>query len=126
MPPKKAPRQIGSIGEELAVLHLTESGYRVLERNYRCPFGEMDIVALHGESVVFVEVKSRRSGRFGVPQSAVGIKKQATLSKIALYYLKEKRLRGSRARFDVVAVRILPEGNHIDLIKNAFDLSFGW
>jgi putative endonuclease len=126
MPPKGTIRLTGLLGEDLAAVHLRSAGYQIIEKNYRCPFGEVDIVARDGESIVFVEVKSRRSGKFGVPQLAVGAKKQEKLSKIALYYLKENRLHGRRARFDVVAVRILPEGNGIDLIKNAFDLCYGW
>jgi putative endonuclease len=116
----------GKLGEELAAGHLKNEGYRIVEKNYRCPFGEMDIVARDGDCIVFVEVKSRRSVRYGDPQMAVGARKQETLSKIAQYYLKEKNLHGCRARFDVVAVRILPEGNRIDLIRSAFDLAYGW
>ena len=116
----------GLLGEELAAVYLKHAGYQIVEKNYRCPLGEVDIVARDGESLVFVEVKSRRSDKFGVPQLAVGAKKQEKLSKIALYYLKEKRLHGRQARFDVVAVRILSEGNRVELIKNAFDLCYGW
>ncbi len=116
----------GRLGEELAADRLESEGYRILERNYRCPFGEMDIVARDGESIVFVEVKSRRSARYGDPQAAVGVRKQETLSRIAQYYLKERNLRGCPARFDVVAVRILPEGNRVELIRNAFELAYGW
>ena len=126
MPPKGAMLRTGLLGEELAAVYLKHAGYQIVEKNYRCPLGEVDIVARDGESLVFVEVKSRRSDKFGVPQLAVGAKKQEKLSKIALYYLKEKRLHGRQARFDVVAVRILSEGNRVELIKNAFDLCYGW
>jgi len=117
----------GKRGEDAAVAHLTGVGYRIVERNYRCPFGEIDIIARDGESLVFVEVKSRRSGRYGGPRLAVGPKKQQKLSLLAQFYLKQKRLYGCRARFDVAAVTVMSGGeNRVELIKNAFDLCYGW
>jgi putative endonuclease len=115
---------MGKKGEDIAVAYLKKAGYRIIERNYRCVFGEIDIVARDGDTTVFVEVKSRRSERFGAPQAAVGPVKQRKLSMISLNYLKEKKLLGSNARFDVVAVKLLPAGPQVDLIPNAFDLAF--
>lgn len=117
---------VGKHGEELAVRHLADAGYRIIERNYRCLLGEIDVVAKDGETLVFVEVKSRRGGGFGDPQEAVDSRKQEKISKIAQYYLKEKRLQNVRARFDVVAVRIMPGGSRIKVIQNAFELAYGW
>jgi len=111
----------GKKGEELAAAYLAEVGYRIVERNYRCLFGEIDIVAWEGETLVFAEVKSRRSVAYGPPQLAVGSEKQKKISKIALHYLSEKRLRHCRARFDVVAVLLLPRGPEIELIRDAFE-----
>ena len=88
----KPTNKAGAIAEDFAVSFLSKKGYKILDRNFRSKFGEIDIIALHGNVLVFVEVKSRRSDKFGVPQLAVGAKKQEKLSKIALYYLKEKRL----------------------------------
>jgi putative endonuclease len=116
-------KQTGRLGEDMAVAYLKKSGYEILERNYRCMFGEVDIVAKDGKVIVFIEVKSRRSERFGEPQAAVGPDKQRKLSLISLKYLKERRLYPCDARFDVAAVRILPDGGHIELIKNAFELA---
>jgi putative endonuclease len=113
----------GKKGEELAAAHLAEAGYRIIERNYRCLFGEIDIVAEEGEILVFVEVKSRRSAAYGDPQLAVGCEKQRKISRIAEHYLREKRLCHRPARFDVVAVKLLPVGHRIELIRNAFELS---
>jgi putative endonuclease len=113
----------GKKGEELAAAHLAEAGYQIIERNYRCPFGEIDIVAEEGETLVFVEVKSRRSVAYGDPQLAVGHEKQKKISRIAMHYLNEKRLCHRQARFDVVAVRLLPAGHRIELIRNAFELA---
>lgn len=116
-------KRTGKKGEELAAAYLAGTGYRILERNYRCLFGEIDIVAREGETLVFAEVKSRRSEAYGPPQLAVGREKHKKISKIALHYLSEKRLRHCRARFDVVAVMLLPKGPKIELIRDAFELA---
>ena len=113
----------GKRGEALAADYLTDAGYRIIERNYRCHFGEIDIVAEEGETLVFIEVKSRRSEAYGDPQLAVGHEKQKKISRIAMHYLEEKRLRHRPARFDVVAVKLLSSGHKIELIRNAFELT---
>jgi putative endonuclease len=115
----------GKRGEELAAAYLAEAGYRIIERNYRCLFGEIDIVAEEGETLVFVEVKSRRSDAYGDPQLAVGRQKQRKISMISANYLAERHLPHRPARFDVVAVKLLPAGHRIELIRNAFEFAFG-
>jgi putative endonuclease len=115
----------GKNGEELAAEYLVEAGYKIVERNYRCAFGEIDIVAEEGQTLVFVEVKSRRSEAYGSPQMAVSRGKQKKISQVALHYLQERRLNHRSARFDVVAVKLLPSGCGIELIRNAFELAFG-
>ncbi|MBW6485041.1 MAG: YraN family protein [Syntrophobacterales bacterium] len=115
---------VGKRGEELAAVYLAKVGYRIIERNYRCIFGEIDIVAEEGGSIVFIEVKSRRSIAYGDPQLAVGARKQKKISMVALNYIEEKHQHSRNARFDVVAVKILPTGTTFELIKNAFDLAF--
>lgn len=113
----------GKRGEELAVAYLKSKGYMIIERNHKCLFGEIDIVAKDGNTIVFVEVKSRKSENFGDPQTAVGWEKKRKISRIALKYLEEKHLYPCDARFDVVAVKMLPAGNTIELIQNAFELA---
>jgi len=113
----------GKKGEDIAVAFLKRAGYRILERNFKCPFGEIDIVAKDRDTVVFVEVKSRRSEEYGDPQVAVGLEKQKRISKISLKYLEEKHLYPCDARFDVVAIKMLPGGNKVELIQNAFELT---
>jgi len=113
----------GKRGEEIAVNYLTKAGYRIIERNYRCLFGEIDIVAKDKNTVVFVEVKTRRSEKFGDPQLSVGLDKQRKISRISLNYIEEKRLHHCNARFDVVAIKMLPAGNEVELIQNAFELA---
>lgn len=111
----------GARGEERAAGFLREKGYRILERNYRCPLGEMDLIARDGKTVAFVEVKTRSSERFGPPQAAIGEQKQRRMTAIALYYLKAKGLLGGPARFDVVAVSLDGGRETVTLYKNAFD-----
>jgi putative endonuclease len=113
----------GKKGEDIACAYLKSRGYRIVERNYKCPLGELDIVARDGDAIVFVEVKSRKSEEFGDPQLAVGLKKQKKVSRISLAYLKEKHLYPCNARFDVVAIKMLPDGITIELIQNAFELA---
>jgi putative endonuclease len=113
----------GKKGEDIAVAYLKGKGYRIVERNYKCPLGEIDIVAKDGDVIVFVEVKSRKSEEFGDPQLAVGLEKQKKISKISLMYLKEKHLYPCNARFDVVAIKMLPDGSTVELIQNAFELA---
>jgi putative endonuclease len=113
----------GKRGEELAAAYLTKAGYRIVERNYRCRFGEIDIVAEEGETLVFIEVKSRRSVAYGEPQLAVSHQKQKKISRIAMHYLQERQFHHRFARFDVVAVKLLPSGNRIEIIPNAFEMT---
>jgi len=109
----------------MAAAYLQEAGYQILERNYRCPFGEIDIIAREDDTLVFVEVKSRRSENFGLPQLAVGPEKQRRISKTSLYYLQSHRLDASNVRFDVVAILLRPNNPSIELIKDAFELAYG-
>jgi putative endonuclease len=109
-------------GEDGAVAYLRDRGYRIVTRNWRCRLGEIDIVARDGETLVFVEVKSRRSSAFGTPQAAVDGRKQRKLSLAALQYLQDERVKPGPARFDVVAVTVKDDGDEIELIRNAFDV----
>ena len=111
----------GKAGEAMAADYLIRSGYRILECNYRCPIGEIDLVAREKDHLVFVEVKTRKSGAMGYPEQAVGVAKQKKMSRLALWYLRDKNIADAAVRFDVVAIRLLPSGNDIRLIRNAFD-----
>jgi putative endonuclease len=109
----------------VAAQFLKKNGYRILEKNYVCKMGEMDIIAKEKDTLAFVEVKTRTSTAFGPPQLAVNATKQMQLSKVALWFLKEKKLEAVKARFDVVAILLRPQGKEIELIKDAFDLRYG-
>lgn len=117
-------KELGKRGEEIAIRFLKQKGYRIVEKNYSCKMGEMDIIAIEKDTLVFIEVKTRTSTTFGPPQLAVHSSKQSQLSKVALHFLKEKGIGEIRARFDVVAIILGPHGEEIELIKNAFDLQY--
>lgn len=114
-------KKLGNRGERIAASFLRKQGCQIIEKNYHSFLGEIDIVAKEGESIVFVEVKTRRSTDFGLPEEALSYDKRRRLSKLALNYLAHRRIEGSNCRFDVVS--ILMDNNkvkHIELIKNAF------
>lgn len=114
---------VGRYGEEMAIEHLKRQRYRILERNYRKPFGEVDIIASDKETVVFIEVKTRQSTRFGSPFEAVDIRKQRQISRVAQEYLQTHGATDVSARFDVIAVRVDRDNRliAIDHLQNAFE-----
>jgi putative endonuclease len=117
---KDPRRTLGDAGEDLAAVALKKQGYKILERNYVCPLGEIDLIARQGKTYVFIEVKTRKNERFGAPQEGVHPAKQQKLRRLADYYLKQKRLRGVQLRFDVVAIVIGEDGTRLEIIQNAF------
>ncbi|MCX7817005.1 MAG: YraN family protein [Syntrophales bacterium] len=116
---------VGHRGEEEAVKFLTRKGYRILERNYRCPLGEIDIVASDGSTLVFAEVKSRSSDSYGDPLESVTLEKQRRISLVALHYIQRRKLYNVPARFDVITVKMGNGDVEISLIKDAFELQVG-
>ena len=117
-------RQIGKSGEEAAVRYLKKRGYKVLEQNFSCPVGEIDIIVRDKKTIVFVEVKTRRSVSYGSARLAITPHKQRKISMAALYYLKSNRQMDQRARFDVVTVLSTEREQAIDHIQNAFELAY--
>lgn len=97
-------RAIGTCGENIAVEHLQKNGYKIVERNFNCRFGEIDIIALNDGYYVFVEVKSRNTLAFGFPREAVKPYKQDRIIASAQYWLLKQRKTGVPVRFDVVEV----------------------
>ena len=123
-------KKLGAAGEDIAVSFLQKSGYRIVERNYRIRFGEIDIIAEQGEDLVFIEVKTRTHNLYGSPFESVTLHKQKQLSKVALEYMNKRDCHERPARFDVVAIR-LPGINKsaardagIEIMRNAFDLCY--
>jgi putative endonuclease len=120
MPPD--PRQIfGILGETLACDELCRRGYAILARRYRTRFGEIDIVARHGDAVVFVEVKARDGNDFGDGAESVTVWKQRRIAKMAVDFLSRHRLHDRPCRFDVVAVDVSSGSPRVDVYVSAFD-----
>jgi putative endonuclease len=116
-------RSLGQRGETAAAQYLKRKGYRILERGYDSPLGELDIIAVDGRTVVFVEVKTRASVDSGHPTDAIDATKQRRMTQAALAYLKAKRLLNTSARFDVVAIHWPADSNSpaIEHFENAFE-----
>jgi putative endonuclease len=121
----KGKSALGALGESLAVTFLQGVGFSIVERNFTCVCGELDIVARDGRTIVFVEVKCRKNEMYGPPQLAVTPFKQRQISKAALVWLSKRKLYDAEARFDVVAIVVheheLPAIEHI---RDAFDLAY--
>jgi putative endonuclease len=118
-------QRYGEAGEALAARLLRKKGYQIVATNYRTPLGEIDIIARDGDTIVFVEVKARQSGRFGAPKWAVTPRKQRKISMVALYYLKSTGQGQAKARFDVVSICSALQRPEVEIIRNAFDLLYG-
>lgn len=112
----KKNKLTGSIGEAIAEQELVRQGYKIVARNYTCSLGELDLVAMHNNYLVFVEVKHRTSNKFGAPREAVGFAKQYAIRMVALSYLKQHKCLDALCRFDVVEVL----NNQATIIENAF------
>ena len=115
-------QRLGAEGERAAEKYLRRQRYAILQRNYRCRAGEVDLIALDGYTVVFVEVKTRTQPGFGTPLEAVDPRKQRQIQRAAQYYLAENRLQSRDARFDVVGVWWEGGEVHCELVKNAFEM----
>ena len=113
---------LGQYGEALAAQYLLKKGYKILQSNFKCKIGEIDLIAQDKEVVVIVEVKTRSDLSYGMPYEAVNYHKQRKLLKIAqAYLLKRYRTVNVMARFDVLSIHKDPAGNeHIEHIINAF------
>jgi len=108
-------REIGFAKEKEVAEHLKKLGYKILETNFSCKFGEIDIIAKHKKAVVFVEVRYRKSQNAGTPQETVTFAKQQKIIKSAITYIKQNNLKMD-FRFDIAAV----EADKITVIESAF------
>lgn len=116
----KARQSLGAAGEQAACEHLAQQGLTVLERNFRCRLGEIDIIARDGEHLVFCEVKTRREGG-PHPFLSVTQRKQRKLRQLGAYYLSRHHLEHLQPRFDAIAVHQAPDGTFaIEHLPNAF------
>jgi putative endonuclease len=114
-------REIGVEGEDMAVKTLKKKGYKIIEKNYRSKFGEIDIVAEEKGYIVFIEVKRRTTGSFGGSFDAIDRKKKEHMIRSAQYYLKSRKCFERKARFDVVGI----DGNELKIIQHAFIVEEG-
>jgi putative endonuclease len=117
-PPGLTTIEIGASSESRAVALLTRHGYVIVERNFRCKAGELDVIARDGQTLVFVEVRSRRGPSYGSALDAVGRGKRRQVSRVASLYLAWKQPAFESARFDVVAIT----GDDAVLIRDAWRL----
>lgn len=113
--------KLGERGEGLAVKFLKRKGYKLIKQNYKTPIGEIDIIARDGETLVFVEVKTRESIEYGHPFEAVNWRKKRKIEKVALLYLKRLKEIPS-CRFDVVSIYYEGGKPQFQLIKDAFEV----
>ena len=118
-------QKFGEESESIAVSYLKKQGYKIIEQNYRTKLGEIDIIAKEKDTIVFIEVKSRKSKNFGSPKWAVTPKKQRKISMVALWYLKTTMQSNVKARFDVVSIISSHDKPSIEIVKNAFELAYG-
>ncbi len=114
-------KEVGAIGEKLAADYLKKRGYKIIQRNYRCREGEIDIIAQKGEFLVFVEVRTKKNTAFGTPEESVTLSKREKLISLADAYLQTLRNQPSSWRIDVVAVELTPDNrvSRLEHIENA-------
>ena len=111
--------ETGKIGEEIAVIYLRQNGYQIIERNFECRQGEIDIIAKDKNEIVFIEVKTRSSVLYGLPKDAVDIKKKKHIYRTVEYYVYLNRLENDRIRIDVIEVYKKQEKFKVYHIKQA-------
>jgi putative endonuclease len=120
----KLSKDLGNLGESIAVRHLSEIGYKVLERNFRSNQGEIDIIAEDGEVLSFVEVKNYSFRSYGTPLGAVRKSKRENIIHAARTYLYKKNIKDKSCRFDVLSIYWESRGERkIELIKDAFRIN---
>ena len=111
-------RQVGDFGEEITSEYLEKNGYRILDRNYAKPFGEIDIIAIKDDLIAFVEVKTRKSDAFAYAAEAVDFYKQQRIRRASQAYLMEKNMSDFLMTFDIAEVYL--DTRKINYIENAF------
>ena len=114
-------QEIGKLGEDIAVNYLKQKGYKILDRNFECRQGELDIIALDKNEIVFIEVKTRTSNRYGYPSEAVNKVKQKHMLQTIKYYLYIRNLNDKFVRIDVIEVHIRNNVYKVNHIKKALE-----
>ncbi|MCT4594964.1 MAG: YraN family protein [Anaeromicrobium sp.] len=96
--------QIGKMGEKIAINYLKDKKYKILDTNYRCKCGEIDIIAMDKNRYVFVEVKTRKNKSYGTPAQAVNYKKLQRIYKVSKHYIQNKKIKTPPMRFDIIEI----------------------
>lgn len=109
--------EIGKLGEDLAVKYLEKNGYKVIERNFECRQGEIDIISIYKDELIFIEVKTRTNTKYGKPVDAVDLKKQKHLIKAVEYYLYSRHLENEFVRIDVIEIYLYQNQYNVNHIK---------
>jgi putative endonuclease len=112
--------KLGKLGEEKALNYLLHKNYKLIVQNYSSSLGEIDLIALNGKYIVFIEVKTRSTDNFGPPQLAVNYRKQQKIREIAQFFLLNNNYSKYQIRFDVIAVSLIKDNTHIEHFINAF------
>lgn len=117
---------IGKRGEQLAMQYLQQKGLQILESNWRCRSGEIDVIALDQEELVFVEVRTRTSGRqrFGSAEESVDYRKQTQVRRVASVYLSLKNQQDHAVRFDVITIKLIPQHSDFEYEINHIPYAF--
>ncbi|WP_457571354.1 YraN family protein [Desulfovulcanus sp.] len=116
--------RVGRSGEDLAASYLRKKGYKILDRNWRCNFGELDLVCRHKQVIVFVEVKTRSASTSVLPSEALTHHKRKRLLKTATLYLSKNGLWDQRCRFDLICVILENNSADIEHVQNAFEFTY--
>ena len=114
-------QEIGKLGEDIAVNYLKQKGYKILDRNFECRQGELDIIAIDKNEMVFIEVKTRTSNRYGTPSESVNKIKQKHMLQTIKYYLYTRNLNDEFVRIDVIEVYIKDNLYKVNHIKKALE-----
>ena len=112
-------RLVGKLGEDKACEFLINKGYTIIERNFRCKLGEIDIIAKKNKELIFLEVKTRRSFQYGMPSEAVNKIKKQHICEVAKFYILKNKISNKIIRFDVIEIK-LGRDCFINHIKQAF------
>ncbi|MBA5850482.1 YraN family protein [Clostridium sp. cel8] len=119
---KNFNKKTGDLGESIAEMYLSSIGYKIMDRNFRCRIGEIDIIGKDADYICFIEVKTRKSIKYGFPYESVNYRKQLKIYKVAKLYILKNKIYNLNYRFDVVEIILNMYSNkhNIKLIKNAF------
>lgn len=120
IPKNNAKISLGKFGESIAADFLKSKGYKIIDKNFRTRYGELDIIAKDGDCLVFIEVKTRKNLFFGLGRESITLSKQNKIRRTALFYLQKRKTSYTKIRFDVVEILLHNENTKITLIREAF------